>query len=159
MITATEAAWINLGCGKFPLEGYVNVDAHEDCADLVADVWDLSFRDVGCVRMDHFLEHFGWRETVPLLEAVRGWMQLGGVLEVEVPDMEAIMAGGTQGDWLRYVYGSQQHEGEHHRTGFTVISLFDAIEDAGYNRIRVERIVSDFSTRAGMPCLKATARA
>ena len=156
---AAEHPWVNLGCGKFPLDGYLNVDAHEDCADIKGDVWKMSFRDCGVVRMDHFLEHFSWRETVPLLELVRGWLVPGGMLEVEVPDMEAIMAMGTAfHDWVRYVYGSQQHSGEYHEAGFTIISLFDAIEDAGYHGIKVRKFVSDFQTRRGMPCLHATGR-
>lgn len=157
-MTVVERAWINLGCGKFPLDGYINVDAHEPC-DVVGNVWDMHFHDVGVVRMDHFLEHFGHQETVPLLESVRTWMAPGGLIEIEVPDMELIMAAGTTGDWLRYVYGSQQHEGEFHRSGFTIISLFDAIEDAGFHDVKIHRIESDFQTRSGMPCLKATGRA
>ena len=155
----SERAWVNLGCGKFPLDGYINVDAHEP-SDVKADVWSLAFRDCGVVQMDHFLEHFSWRETVPLLELVRGWLYAGGMVEVEVPDMEEIMRNGSDfQDWLRYVYGSQQHDGEYHKAGFTINSLFDALEDAGYHEIKVRKFVSGFKTRKGMPCLHGTGRA
>ena len=149
---------LNIGCGKYPLDGYTNVDAHEP-ADIEGNVWGLYFRDVEEVRMDHFLEHIPWTQTHALLERVHGWLKPGGLIRVEVPDMEAIMAAGTQGDWIRYVYGSQQHEGEFHRAGFTIVSLFDALERAGFKDVNVVRFLSTFRTRPGMPCLKAEGRA
>ena len=39
MTVAVKQMWVNLGCGKFPLDGYINIDAHEKCADIVEDVW------------------------------------------------------------------------------------------------------------------------
>lgn len=158
MTVATATPKVNLGCGKFPLEGYVNVDAHEN-AEVMGNVWELSFRDIEEVRMDHFLEHFGWRETVPLLEHVRKWMMRGALLFVEVPDIERIMERGTHGDWLRYLYGSQQHEGEYHKTGFTVQSLSHALVRAHFVPRYVTSELSDFQTRRGMPVLKAAATA
>ena len=155
---STDRIWINLGSGKHPLDGYVNIDAHEE-ADVMGDVWDLHFRDVDAVRMDHFLEHFGWREIVPLLESIHSWMAPGGLLEVEVPDMAEILKLGTTGDWLRYLYGSQQHDGEFHRCGFTAETLCDALVDAGFQVTHLNAFLSEFPTRTGMPCLKATARA
>lgn len=104
--------------------------------------------------MIHFLEHFSWHETRPLLQHVRSWMKRGGLLVVEVPNMERIMAHGTRGDWLRYVYGSQQHEGEYHRTGFSFESLPSAILSAGFRVRGVRMFPSQHPSRRGMPCLE-----
>ena len=154
-----ERAWVNLGCGKFPLDGYINVDAHEP-SDVRGDIWQLNdFWELEEVRMDHFLEHIPWTQTHALLVKVHGWLIEGGLLRVEVPDMAAIFERGTGGDWLRYVYGSQQHEGEFHRAGFTAVSLYTALDEAGFTDVDVKSIISTFRTRQGMPCLVATARA
>jgi predicted SAM-dependent methyltransferase len=157
MSNATKTKMVNLGCGKYPLPGYVNVDLHEP-ADVQGDVWDLNFDDVEAVRMDHFLEHFSHRVTLQLLMRVRSWMKPGGMLQVEVPDMDTIMGGGYK-DWLRYVYGSQQHEGEFHRSGFTTESLYAVLKDAGFTEIKTACFESEFKTRRGMPVLQAVARA
>lgn len=151
---------LNIGCGKFPLEGYINIDMREQGPQIYnRDIWTAQFLVYEETRMDHVLEHFSWRETVPLLKRVRYWMDTGALLRVEVPDMEAILDNWrSNDDWLRYLYGSQQHDGEYHKTGFTRATLLTAIHDAGFRDITVAKIVSDFQTRRGMPCLIARAR-
>ena len=150
---------VNLGSGRFPLRGYYNIDLHEP-AHYRGDVWEIDIEGASEVRMDHFLEHFSWRETVPLLDRVRSWLVPGGLLRIEVPDMETILDNWrSNDDWLRYLYGSQQHDGEYHKTGFTRATLLTAIHDAGFRDITIEKIVSNFQTRLGMPCLLAMARA
>ena len=152
---------VNLGAGKYPLEDWVNVDLHEDGDgfNIRGDVFDVHFANLEEVRMDHFLEHIPWTQTHALLVKVHGWLVEGGLLRVEVPDMAAIFERGTGGDWLRYVYGSQQHEGEFHRAGFTAVSLYTALDEAGFTDVDVKSIISTFRTRQGMPCLVATAHA
>jgi len=154
----SNAPKLNLGSGKYPLPGYYNIDAHEP-ADTTADVWTVDIHEAAEVRMDHFLEHIPWTQTHALLTRVHGWLIEGGLLRVEVPDMAAIFERGTGGDWLRYVYGSQQHEGEFHRAGFTAVSLYTALDEAGFTDVDVKSIISTFRTRQGMPCLVATAHA
>jgi hypothetical protein len=125
---------LNLGCGRFPLDGFTNVDLHADEADINGDLRELEF------------------------SGVKGWLAPDGLLRVEVPDMQRIMKMGTEDDWLRYVYGSQQHDGEYHRSGFTESSLREALELAGFRELRTAWFNSDFETRPGMPCVQAEAK-
>lgn len=154
---ATATTKLNLGSGKYPLEGWTNIDLH--CrADIEADFRELNFWGVDVVRMSHLLEHISWRETQDVLELVYGWLTDGGVLEVEVPDMEAIMALGTKHPlWFKYVYGDQSHEGEYHLAGFTIRMLEDCLWAAGFHPILLRKIVSEHKGREGMPCLYAEA--
>lgn len=153
---------LNLGSGQYPLDGWVNVDAFCEAADLRVNIIraDFSAYEITAVRMSHVLEHISWRETVPLLERIRSWMVPGGVLTVEVPNMGRIMALGTKHPlWFKYVYGDQSHPGEYHLAGFTKSMLIDALENAGWQEVMVRRFESGHKGREGMPCLEAVAKA
>ena len=151
---------VNLGCGEFPLDGWINVDAYCDAADVREDVFDCTFFGVRECRMDHFLEHISWLRTGELLRKVRTWMVPGGSLRIEVPDMSEIMQrDGSDPLCQAYIYGSQQHEGEYHRAGFTERSLRWALEDAGWRVEDAFSFPSQHPNRVGMPCLTAEARA
>jgi predicted SAM-dependent methyltransferase len=155
----TRPLRLDLGSGYFPAFGFTSVDNHQN-ADHRVDILTAVFTDVAEVRMSHVLEHFPWRETVPLLQRIRGWMNDGGRITVEVPDMARIMAGWqTNPDWIRYVYGSQEHDGEYHRTGFTRVSLLHMMSRAGWLDVAIREFRSEFRTRPGMPCLEAKATA
>jgi predicted SAM-dependent methyltransferase len=149
---------LNLGSGQYLKPGWVNVDAFCD-ADVEGDIRLMDFENVAAVRMSHLLEHISWRETVPVLERIRSWMAPGGVLTVEVPDMDAIMGRGTVHPlWFKYVYGDQSHGGEYHLAGFTANMLKDQLHEAGWSWVVVRRFESTHKGREGMPCLEAMAR-
>ena len=150
---------LNLGCGMYPLEGWTNVDAH--CpAEIQGDVRELAFEDVDEVNMSHLLEHLSWRETTPVLKRVRSWMNPSGKLTIEVPDMDAIMALGTEHLlWFKYVYGDQSHDGELHLAGFTGWRLADLLQGAGWRLGAIVRFRSEHKGRESMPCLLALAYA
>ena len=96
------------------------------------------------------------RRVVELLERFHSWLKPGGLLRVEVPDMEAIMAGPPE-CWETWVYGVQEPAGEFHCCGFTAESLRLRVKAAGFKDIYVRKFVSDHPHRYGMPCLEATA--
>ena len=149
---------LNLGCGHDPLPDWRNVDSHAEEADVVGDIRELHFHGITEVRMSHVLEHISWRETNDVLKRIHGWMRPLSHLSIEVPDMEQIIKEAPMNpDWLRYFYGSQEHEGEYHRTGFTAISLASAIHKSGFTFAEVIRFRSTNPHRDNMPCLLATA--
>lgn len=150
---------VNLGSGEFPIEGWLNVDAYTD-ADVQEDVFGCTFHGLREVRMDHFLEHVTWLRTAELLKEVRRWMALGGLLTIEVPDMSEIMRRSDSDSlcWA-YIYGSQQHEGEYHRAGFTERSLHQVLGETGWENIKTRTFLSGHPNRMGMPCLWAQATA
>jgi len=151
---------LNLGCGHEPLPGYVNVDAYADEADVDGDIRLLEFHDVDEVLMSHVLEHISWRDTDVTLSHVHGWMRPGGLLRVEVPDMNLITREAMRNpDWIRYLYGSQEHEGEVHRNGFTLTSLSKAVTEAGFTIRESHLFRSDNPHRNGMPVIQMVASA
>jgi len=151
---------LNLGCGHQLLAGYVNVDAYAKEADVLGFIHLLHFEDVDEVLMSHVLEHISWRHVDVTLSHVHGWMRPGGLLRVEVPDMNLITREAMRNeDWIRYLYGSQEHEGEIHRNGFTLTSLSKAVTEAGFTIRESHLFRSDNPHRCGMPVIRMVAAA
>lgn len=150
---------VNLGCGDFPLEGWVNVDAYNSAADVQADMREVEFEGVEEVLMEHSLEHLPWADALPLLNRIYGWLAPGGVLRIEVPDMAEIMRRGASDPfWVPYIYGAQKpHEGEFHRSGFTDSALDYLLREAGFSEVGTRTFLSEHPWRTGMPCLAAVA--
>jgi hypothetical protein len=148
---------VNLGCGGYSLDGFTNVDLFPP-ADIVGDFMEMDFTDLEEVVMIHSLEHLPWVQTPAALARIRSWLASGGVLTIEVPDMETIMAYGT-GDsrWLSWVYGVQSHIGEHHQAGFTKPLLHGLLELQGYTVTSARTFLSTHPMRVGFPCLEVVA--
>ena len=83
---------LNLGSGRRPMEGYVNVDIQERVnPDLVCDVtqglpWEDNFFDE--VRAHDFLEHIPIGEVIPLMDEIWRVLKPGGVLEHFTPSTD-----------------------------------------------------------------------
>lgn len=108
------------------------------------------------IYASHLLEHISHRELVPTLEVWFKKLKPGGILTVNVPDMEwtarqilkfesgQLLTGvytDFEGDrgLQTIVYGSQAHEGEYHKACFTRTSLMELVDGVGYKNIKVEK--------------------
>src|SRR3954463_3026447 len=81
---------LNLGCGQFPLSGFLNVDVEKHAkADVYLDLDDLRNYELfpSChfeiIVMDHVLEHLD--DVFGVLIAVHRLLKPGGRLEIRVP--------------------------------------------------------------------------
>jgi SAM-dependent methyltransferase len=84
---------LNLGCGEKPLEGFVNVDFRKlPGVDVVTDLsklpWNFRDSEAEQILMLDFLEHFPYRSTEKILEECWRILKPGGILEVQVPDLD-----------------------------------------------------------------------
>ena len=79
---------LNLGCGKFPKKGYINLDIDKDGkADIIHNLdnypWPLPDSHFEIIEMDHILEHLtDLRNTFCELNRI---MALNGRLYIRVP--------------------------------------------------------------------------
>jgi predicted SAM-dependent methyltransferase len=148
---------LNIGSGRYLLDDWTNIDQWCD-ADVQADFMTLHYQDIERIRLSHVLEHFSWRETPDILRRLHGWLRPGGTLDLEVPDMTAIMERGTRHPlWFKYVYGDQSTPGEYHQAGFTTDMLISALAFAGFHGIRCGRFESQHPGRERMPVIYAEA--
>lgn len=139
---------LDMGCGQRPTPGYLGVDTHEH-ADIQAPMWAVNLPD-GCaaaIVSTHALEHVRKAQVIPTLQEWYRLLQPGGTLTVRVPDLEWCvknwLATGKGNGWeLDTIFGSQEHEGNVHRTGFTVSMLLFYMRQAGFPVSTYRRIES-----------------
>lgn len=85
---------LHLGCGKRLFPGFVNIDGFDDRADLKADIRNLPFPDnhADLIAAIHVFEHFAKWEAVPLATEWYRVLKPEGVLIMEMPSLDKILA-------------------------------------------------------------------
>jgi len=153
---ADEGLYLNLGCGKRVLEGFVNVDKYSDGAGVLkADMYLLPFKndDVKGIFSAHSLEHLPIRRAYL---ALRDWLRVlapGGIVLLSMPDLDMIMSTLLRSDltmqarrWFMYTLFGYQADmevpkdnedptvdpGQFHTSGYSKRSLVQEMEDLGY---------------------------
>jgi len=97
LYTQNDPLKLHLGCGRQPIEGYINVDfppsehmVDPPIADAYADiVEDLDFPSdtVDEIRLHHVFEHFDRIIALVLLVRWHSWLKVDGILKIETPDV------------------------------------------------------------------------
>lgn len=149
---------INLGCGGDVRRGYLNIDVRPlglNVLQLDLERLLLSpFPDMCAeeILAKDIIEHISWRRVEDLLRDCFRVLKPGGVMLVQVPDLEVIAKrvildpnfryGDLQG-WKAisyWVYGAQDYPENVHKSGFTIPTLKGLLESIGFS---VEEIRSD----------------
>lgn len=130
---------LDLGCGnnKRGID-WIGVDTHEH-ADIQAPMWSVPLEDgvADEIYSSHALEHVMKAQVIPTLKEWRRLLRPGGKLTLRVPDLvwcvRNWLATGCGNGWeLDTIFGSQEHEGNIHRTGFTTPMLRFYLARAGF---------------------------
>ena len=134
---------LNIGSGVDYKEGFVNVDPFDDDADVKAFAQSLPFHDnsVAQIVCYQVLEHIPQLEVLPVLKEFHRVLKANGNLVLAVPDMvgscERFLAD-PENDWsLARIYGTQAHEGQFHKSGFTPKRLFKYCGYAGFRTVGI----------------------
>ncbi len=157
---------VNVGCGDWPMAGWVNVDADPSKpAEVCAKVPPLPFEDESAdeVYAGHFLEHLEPEEAERFLAECYRVLRPGGKLGIVVPDTRAIARHYLAGDAsVQFPVGVYRQMGDldevcrlflystvqdsPHRWSYDLATLRRALERAGFrvigqiDRWRDERI-------------------
>ncbi len=141
---------LNLGCGGYPMEGFVNIDSNGDVhPDLVVDAMDLPYypNSVDEIYCGHLLEHLTWEEGQ---RALKHWLSIlkpGSEIRIVVPDFDVLakryFEQPTPDEMKRLndIYMFSYIQESHHRYFYSAGLLKQAMEIAGFKK--VERLPID----------------
>lgn len=135
---------INIGCGHIPVEGYLNIDKRGiPNVDIVAEAYNLPFenKSISEIYSSHLIEHFPMEEfRRVILPYWYNLLKFGGLFRAILPDWETMIKQYVKGDYpfenLRLVtFGAQDYNGNFHYNMFSMESLKEMLEDAGFKDI------------------------
>ena len=123
-------------------EGYIQVDMY-GTPDVRADIRSLPFKNLDHIYASHVLEHLADADIVTALKSCRKALKPGATLEVFVPDLmwtlRKFLSAGSSGArwalWNSYIFGTQEHEGMFHKTGFSARRLGECLIAAGFRKV------------------------
>jgi predicted SAM-dependent methyltransferase len=129
--------------------------------DICSDIIDFILPEESCeeIYVSHALEHFS-RDMGK--ELVFRWVRMlkeGGTLWIAVPDIEIVSKmvdiiedPSLKNDWIKIIYGWQVNIWDIHKWGYTNISLYNLMEEAGLSDIEGFKPWVESSTGEGMDC-------
>ena len=143
-ILGEDAIRLNLGCGNFPMKGFVNVDQIEEVKpDLLADATDLPYDPdtVDEIYCGHMLEHLTWDEGQGTLKHWLSILKRGGEIRIVVPDFDVLakkyidnpttIAMKYMNDYFIYSYVQDSP----HKYFYSGGLLQEAMEMAGFKKV------------------------
>ena len=125
---------INVGAGKNPPEGYINIDRATggEAYPLSQNgiVFDTGVADE--IRASHVLEHFSHTMTLAVLKEWIRVLKPGGLLKIAVPDFDhACSLRKSDPLWKYYIFGGHTDQNDMHGALFTRDDLKDLMREAG----------------------------
>ena len=148
---------LHLGCGQRYLDNYVNIDFPSSehsvqvtsVADVHADLLGLRYEleSIEEVRLHHVFEHFSRPAACALLASWHSWLQLNGVIHIEVPDfhrtarvmLNPLASLKKQAVAERHLFGSHEAHWAVHCEGYTSKILSAMLESFGLGVSQVRR--------------------
>jgi len=159
---------LHLGCGGRRLDGFVNIDCRPgDAVDIVHDLSQglppgVRPGTVTRVETYHFIEHIHRNEAKKVLEMCFEAMKKGGLLVIEVPDLEVQCREVLEGNYgrIKNMYGLQRADRPEgtdiHRWGYTAGSMSKLLRKIGFV-VTHTGPGTDYHTQ-WEPCLRVEAR-
>lgn len=143
---------LNIGCGKDYKQGYINIDKYDSTADANWDIEHIPLNDrtVAQLICSDFLEHLPHNQVLFVFKELNRILKVEGRLIIIVPDLVGLcehVIKDPENEWsLAQLYGHQQHEGQFHKTGFTVKRLSNLLGFAGFNSL----ILAHYPSKDGL---------
>ena len=154
---------LNIGAGNEIIEGFKSVDLYMP-ADIKDDITKLSTiedNSIDEVLTYHLLEHLRNDDVLPAMQSVFRVLKPGKQWKIEVPNLMWLFddfintPDHERWGWkIQTIFGLQNHEGEYHRTGFSVQRLKSMLESVGFVKVEV---CSSFSEKYNQEIIDAVA--
>jgi predicted SAM-dependent methyltransferase len=136
---------LHLGCGPDIIPGLINCDAfHPDAERAIAatDLSDFADGQVDYIETHHMIEHLSFGEAERAFAEWSRALAPGAYVVVTCPDIEALVSrwrrSSSQENWNRtiaMIYGSQEHEGMFHKSGYSAERLRQMFAQAGLTTV------------------------
>ena len=133
---------LNLGCGKYIHQGYINIDLHNPKADIVHDLTTplpYETASVDGILAEHIIEHFDRRDWPGVL---RDWVRVlkcGGKLIIISPDIlrcaTYLLSNYKSKNWLLAIYGAGSGYANIHKNGFSLVKTIKELDGVGIDVI------------------------
>ena len=137
---------LHVGCGYNIIPELINCDRYNNSADIHLDATDLKdFSDssVDLIENHHIIEHLSFDETEKALAEWSRVLKTGGYLITTCPDLNKVadlwidhQDDEDNTDFrdyiLKMIFGSQEHDGMFHKSGFNIKILSYMLEKIGF---------------------------
>lgn len=122
-----QSIYLNIGCGKVKLPGFVNID-REAGADVRCDVTrGLPYDDstVEGIYSEHFIEHLSQKDIINFLRECRRVLKPGGRIRIATPDLDDLVRQYVENDWRQPWLQKYGYEWVSSRAEFLNVCLRD----------------------------------
>jgi len=144
---------LNLGCGKFPRDGYVNIDYYRWKGYPLDRVWDLrnelpyEKESIDEVYSSHTIEHFWWSDVKSIIGDWYRVLKKEGRIELWTVDLYQVIKNFEVGmekkefDEANYelnkgIFNQKRFTGDPHHTAFTFDFLKMLLEKVGFTQVK-----------------------
>lgn len=145
--------WLNIGCGKKHLSGFVNMDIAQPFDKKLDARKGLPYPDqtVDGVYSEHLFEHLTQAEGLGFLRECRRVLKPGGVVRIAMPDLDEIVN--------RYVSEDWRGDGDMFKLGFEWVvnrceMLNIAMREWGHKHVYNEEELIRIAQSAGLESIK-----
>jgi len=134
---------LDLAGGKWPVKGYVNVDADPTSAHIVEDIRNglpLADHSVTQIHASAILEHFYVPDLIEkVLPEIKRVLVKGGRLYTAQPDYQKVIKSDNWHDIQQNLYGAKHNipvEHDIHKQCWDSAHLIQVLKDAGFKKVR-----------------------
>jgi predicted SAM-dependent methyltransferase len=128
---------LHLGCGHYYWPGFINIDA-DDSGDVQADIRLIEGYEASEIHAIHVIEHLYRYEVLDVLKRWHANLTNGGLLVLECPDLDKVLALANRDDLMRGLFGEYRYESElmTHRWCYSSAELVALCRQAGFVNVR-----------------------
>ena len=142
---------LNVGCGKQirksdEKERWFNLDIRKlDGVDFTSDVRNIAFGGLDVIEARDILEHFGRKESKEILAKLISWLDGGGKIIVQCPDMKEIWSDLSESEeWSeRRTFGGQDYLTNFHGCGWTMGMMERELNRLGVDVIKKSNLAKN----------------
>ena len=142
---------LNVGCGgkirkSDEKERWFNLDIRKlDGVDFTADIRNIAFGGLDVIEARDILEHFGRRESREILVKLISWLDGGGKIIIQSPDMKEIWSDLSESEeWSeRRTFGGQDYLTNFHGCGWTMGMMERELDKLGVDVIKKSNLAKN----------------